>query len=307
MGLFGLFKQKNNVEFVIQKYYRNYARKPFISPDRNFEKWEETISLFPNMLVQPEMMISYEDGLLPGHVYMLYWIENVHRSRIPDYFEYEYGISFEKEKLFLMDQGYLDENYKVTEKGHLAITDHYEVILRKNPAPIKTESISISGNDTPAARIIPERDSDSIEDIPEVDYGQLKIELQYLNRVCTDISEKYNLPKLTITFGSLQFGLGQFETHYVFSPFTKTKKLSKYPLSVRYSHRSPINANPSAFGDIYYLQDGKIGKTNQIYWPRNGKGYVISLGLTKGTLVLKKIELLSPADGMRTIVYKEKT
>lgn len=76
-------------------------------------------------------MTRFSDGLLPGHIYMLYWIDKIHRKRIPVYFEYEFGIDFEKEKLFLQKNGYLDSGNRLTEKGRQAISSHYDVIENK--------------------------------------------------------------------------------------------------------------------------------------------------------------------------------
>ena len=120
---------KDYCDKVYSKYYYNYPIKPFISKDREVRtQWLEQSEMFPEQsLVPKNNMIRYIDGLLPGHVYMLYWIKNVNRKRIPSYFEYKYGIQFSKEKEFLTDNGYL-KNGKLTEKGERAIELHNEVI-----------------------------------------------------------------------------------------------------------------------------------------------------------------------------------
>lgn len=120
---------KDYCDKVYSKYYYNYPIKPFISKDREVRtQWLEQSEMFPEQsLVPKNNMIRYIDGLLPGHVYMLYWIKNVNRKRIPSYFEYKYGIQFSKEKEFLTDNGYL-KNGKLTEKGENAIELHNEVI-----------------------------------------------------------------------------------------------------------------------------------------------------------------------------------
>lgn len=40
MGFFDFLKPVNKVEYIQNKYYRNYPRKPYISPDRDFDDWE---------------------------------------------------------------------------------------------------------------------------------------------------------------------------------------------------------------------------------------------------------------------------
>lgn len=120
---------KEYCDKVYNKYYYNYPIKPFISKDREIRtQWLEQSEIFPEQsIVSKNKMIRYIDGLLPGHVYMLYWIKNVNRKKIPSYFEYKYGIQFSKEKEFLTDNGYLKDG-KLTEKGENAIELHNEVI-----------------------------------------------------------------------------------------------------------------------------------------------------------------------------------
>lgn len=122
---------------IYKKYYSNYLEKPYISRDRELNtNWiadtDNWFSMTGQMRWIPkEMMTRFSDGLLPGHVYMLYWIDKIHRKKIPVYFEYEFGIDFEKEKLFLQENGYLDNNSQLTEKGRRAISNHYDVIVNK--------------------------------------------------------------------------------------------------------------------------------------------------------------------------------
>ena len=112
-------------------YYSSYKEKPFISKDRElYTDWEEQALLFPKTSIIPlETMTRFSDGLLPGHVYILHWIANTHRKRVPSYFEYKYGINFESEKSFLIDHGYLDQDGHLTVKGMDALEAHQEVIV----------------------------------------------------------------------------------------------------------------------------------------------------------------------------------
>lgn len=114
---------------IYKKYYSEFPEKPYISQDRELNtEWIEQATLFPQQCIIPRsMMTRYEDGLLPGHIYMLHWIDKIHRKRIPAYFEYKYGIDFVKEKLFLENNGYLHDN-TLTEKGAKVIKQHIEVI-----------------------------------------------------------------------------------------------------------------------------------------------------------------------------------
>lgn len=131
MRLFNLFKSKSPKERIIKKFYSDYQEKPFIGDDRDIQKWENLISTSPNLLVPKENMIRNVDGLLPGHVYQIYWIDKYKPNRrIPVYFEYEFGIDFKKEKKFLEDNGYI-KDFSATEKGREIIESYHYIITKK--------------------------------------------------------------------------------------------------------------------------------------------------------------------------------
>lgn len=111
-------------------YYKDFPEKPFISKDRElYTQWEEQMGLFPSF-IDKNMMFRYKDGLLPGHVYMLYWLGKYRFGyrRIPVYFEYKYGIWFTKELDFLKSYDLIDENYKPTPKGSEKIKEHHDAL-----------------------------------------------------------------------------------------------------------------------------------------------------------------------------------
>jgi hypothetical protein len=94
---------------IYNKYYSDYPEKPYISLDRELNtNWLEQAELSPTQsIVEKSMMMRYSDGLFPGHIYMLYWLEKYTNKRIPAYFEYKYGINFNKGKNYLIKNGYL--------------------------------------------------------------------------------------------------------------------------------------------------------------------------------------------------------
>ena len=117
------------VEALRQRYFRDYPEMPFVSLDREQNtSWIHQAESFPDMIIKPEKMVRYADGLLPGHVYMLYWMSRNKRKRIPAYFEYDYGICFISEKAYLLENGYINNEDILTIKGLNAITEHNEVI-----------------------------------------------------------------------------------------------------------------------------------------------------------------------------------
>lgn len=277
MGFFDFLKSKP--EQIIDKYYKNYPRKPYVSPDRDFSDWEMRVSTFPNMIVQREMMIPYDDGLLPGHVYMLYWIDKIHRQRVPEYFEYEYGINFEEELKFLTENGYVLDG-SVTEKGNAALDRHADLITRYHPQP------EIQGGAAPVKKQLCPTD-----DVNEV--------IKYVNQITRKFCQTYDVPVQKINPRVLDPEQTCFED----MPNTPSGKKPKYPRVLHYA--SPASDKIWQFGEIWFLEDGSVGKTKQIYW-KNGEGYFIYLGQTKKELALKKIiKSIPQQDNYHKIIYKE--
>lgn len=143
-------KQSKTAKQIIKRFYADYPEIPFISNDRA-EDWIEKAELFPQQSIIPKaMMTRFPDGLLPGHVYMLYWLKKYTNKKVPVYFEYKYGIDFEAEKVYLFDRGYLDDANKPTPNGEEAINNHIAVIENHSAGKAKPDS---------ATQTIAQRDS----------------------------------------------------------------------------------------------------------------------------------------------------
>ena len=126
---------------IANGYYAGYPEMPYISPSRDLKDWLEKVDMFPGQsLVAKSMMKRNADGLLPGHVYMLYWMKKFTDKAIPAYFEYKYGIDFEKEKLFLLEGGYLGKNDKPTALGENIISKYASVISTHDPQKSTTDA-----------------------------------------------------------------------------------------------------------------------------------------------------------------------
>ena len=85
-------------------------------------------------------------------------------------------------------------------------------------------------------------------------------------------------------------------TFYEACPYTQTGKLSKYPLSLHYAYASHKDLNPPQdyFGEIHYMQDGRIGKARLIFWQKK-HGFMIHLAKSGGKLSVKKVEKITDA------------
>ena len=114
---------------IIARFYSDFPEKPFISKDSEIRNnWIEASSIFPQVLIKKEAMERLDNGMLPGEVYLLYWISKTKRSRVPVYFERKYGINFWETKQLLQESGYLTEDGKLTDLGEETICKYSEVI-----------------------------------------------------------------------------------------------------------------------------------------------------------------------------------
>lgn len=126
-------KQNSITRTIIKRFYSGYPEIPYIAVDRE-GYWIHMAEMFQTHSVIPKsMMTRYDDDLLPGHVYMLYWLGKYTKKEVPAYFEYKYGVDFEEEQKVLREYGFLDENNKPTIKGLQAIEAHHEVIENHSP------------------------------------------------------------------------------------------------------------------------------------------------------------------------------
>ncbi|MBW8350732.1 tetratricopeptide repeat protein [Bacillus sp. IITD106] len=131
MKFFNFFKKKQ----TLIPQYKDYPEQPYISSDRDIKVWLEQAETFPDQsFVKREMMIRNEDGILPGHVYMLYWLSKYINKEIPLYFEYKYGINFNEEVFYLIDLKLIDQDKNITNKGR-KIIDKYKAIIEEHSDP----------------------------------------------------------------------------------------------------------------------------------------------------------------------------
>lgn len=290
---------------IYAMFYKGYPEMPFISQDREFNtNWIEQAQMFPNQsIISKKMMIRFPDGLLPGHVYMLYWLDKYTNRRIPAYFEYDYGIHFVAEKEFLKKHGYLNAADKPTELGKQAIKTHYDIIEDRHPKPLHTNKTLVGfTNANKSARSIPDNMIPGIIDIPSGDMDLIQKEFEIINNLLSEAVSLAHLKlKLKIDFSLLQFGNNL--TYYECIPYTKTGRASKYPLILHYAYAAHNQPTPPQdyFGELKYLNNGNIGAARLIFWNYTD-GYMITVGTVKNVLAIKKVE--KNTDSGWKIMYK---
>lgn len=118
---------------ILEKYYKDYKIKPYISNKRNFELWEKQVNLSKSKLVSKKNLTLTEDNLLPGEIILLWRIsldtfttESISEGMYPKYFEYTYGIDAPYRLQVLEENGYV---YQETLLNSLAYSN---LVLLKN-------------------------------------------------------------------------------------------------------------------------------------------------------------------------------
>lgn len=298
MGFFSsIFNPKNpeqvsktTKQIIIDKYYSDYPVIPYISDERSSD-WIERAEMFPKQsIISKSTMTRYPDGLLPGHIYMLYWLEKYTNKIVPEYFEYRYGIDFNKEKQFLALRGYLACD-KPTIKGKEAIKNHYEIIEERHPTPVyKGASSTTIPSITSSGRIIPNKMQEGDMLIPIEDRITIGTEFENINKMISFALKLSGLKnQLKIEPSKFAYGIGS--TYYESHPTTPSGRPAKYPLTLiyKYNDHDVIIPAHDYFGEINYLQDGSIGSARLIFWNKRN-GYMIHLGIIDKKLSVKKVE-----------------
>lgn len=282
---------------LYRTFYNGYPEMPFISQDRELNtNWIEQAHMF-GVTPTKDMMKRYSDGLLPGHVYMLYWINKYNNKKVPAYFEYEYGINFEAEKDYLIKNGYLDSSLTPTFKGLEAINKHIAVIEKKHPTPKYSGSPSITSPImVSVGRSIPANLKQGIFNVPFSDRILIDKEFEQLN-VFIAFALKLAHLKENLNIDTYNFSYSSNFTFYEAQPYTSTGRSSKYPFVLHYAYATHNDLNPSQdyFGELYYTQSGDIGKARLIFWKQKS-GYMIHLAIIDKQLAVKKVERNAPAN-----------
>lgn len=308
---------------VHNRFYKAYPEKPFVSKDREMNtNWLEQADAVPKQSIIPvERMTRFSDGLLPGHVYMLYWIgKNGANKRIPSYFEYRYGIEFETEQQFLISNGYLADN-QLTLKGTAAVSSHMDVIEAHSPNATSAkkaeqkyandESIYIEQSITDYSFTVSKIytiDNRNLMIIADCDKSKIYEGFELVNNLLGAVRKKLKIREsLSIPADEIVFNKnfrGKQYSYFQYDPLTASGRKSKYPFTLYITSRQHYEAFPEfeCFGCISYLQDNRIGSVTLNFWYKN-KGYHVSMGMTNDFLTVHKVE--RSMKGTKTTIYKK--
>lgn len=88
--------------------HTHYSEMPYINPNRDFDTFIDKLAVQKENLVPKRNMQRTDEGLLPGHIILLWRLDLgtfSTESAIPRYFEYSYGINALAELDVLIEAG----------------------------------------------------------------------------------------------------------------------------------------------------------------------------------------------------------
>ena len=314
-------------QLIHSRYYTNYPEKPYISRDREINtNWlEQAEFMLQNTKIDPRVplknMVRFSDGLLPGHIYMLFWLEqNGAGKRIPSYFEYKYGINFNNEYNFLSINGYIADA-KPTPKGTYAITTHHAVIDEHSPEATSAKQAQQQFANSEYISIMQPKKLNGFSlsaPIPVDGRNLVLVEACNKPRIFSDIAVINNLlcsvrselkikDLLSIPESEIKFNrkfTDKLYSYFEYEPLTATGKPAKYPIILYFATRDHYDPQPAfeCFGSISYLKDNRIGNVTLNLWHKT-KGYHVSMGIINDALTIKKVD--QSVKGVKTTIYKK--
>lgn len=119
----------------IKALYAQHKEIPYISPDRNIDQWLQAVSISKEKLVPKRNMERTEEGLLPGHLILLWRVRfgtYTNQTVISKYFEYTYGIDAKSDIDWLIQEGYAIEESPFSSLDHLTAGQLKQLLTTKN-------------------------------------------------------------------------------------------------------------------------------------------------------------------------------
>lgn len=95
---------------TLKKLYEDYPEMPYFSPHRDLASFLKEASLSKSALVPKKNMQRNAEGLLPGHIILLWRVSHGNyntETPVCKYFEYDYGIDGHASLQELVEKGYV--------------------------------------------------------------------------------------------------------------------------------------------------------------------------------------------------------
>ncbi|MCQ9210422.1 hypothetical protein [Granulicatella seriolae] len=106
----------------VKDLYKDYQVMPYISPERDLNDWLAQVELSSSKLVPKRNMLMLEEGLLPGHIIVLWRVQfgtYTTTTVISKYFEHMYGVNGKQAMAELIEKGMVVEERALDSLDHL--------------------------------------------------------------------------------------------------------------------------------------------------------------------------------------------
>lgn len=159
----------NNLLNIVLDFYKDYPNVPFISKERDLQKFIDDVLISKSKLVSKKNMTFLEDNILPGHIIILWRIafetfttESIKPNMYPKYFEYVYGIDAPKElkKLIALNL--------VRVENAINSIDYVNVLILKSFLKSKNIAVSKMKKDDVHKAIVDNFSNDELEKLFDV-------------------------------------------------------------------------------------------------------------------------------------------
>lgn len=122
---------------AVKQLYAQHANMPYISPKRDLKQWLSEVSTQSGKLVPKRNMEVLENGLLPGHIIILWRVQfgtYTNETVISKYFEYSYGIDAKSDIEMLIEKGYVVQKNALDSINHVTSGFLKAALKQKNIA-----------------------------------------------------------------------------------------------------------------------------------------------------------------------------
>lgn len=116
--------------------YAHYPEHPYINPNRDIDTFLYNVKHNKAIIVPQDNMIRDDLNLLPGDIYLIFWLFKHRNQQFPMFFETFFGIDVQKEIQILQKRKFIDSNLKVTPLGCEQIDD-YAIYLQEMKTYLK--------------------------------------------------------------------------------------------------------------------------------------------------------------------------
>lgn len=178
------------------------------------------------------------------------------------------------------------------------------------PAPPRTTSKTLPAfkYDINCMRFLYHRDPDEdVYGIPIIYREAVSEDIMQVNALLEEASQKVRtVPDNRISKENIKFSptepLDDRFTMFIYTPYTKTGKIAKFPYYISFNLPKDFWGNEDLFGKVYFTKDNRIGKVWIVSW-LNHKCFTINCTEKENRLQVTRIDVTTPDNYQKICLY----